>query len=125
MKWTARSNDGDTAFAAARRAMRGANNVLRTRYPLFLLGMPIARGEIPVFVYHDVDPVSFAGDLEFLRTNGYRTISLDEYLSARSRKGTRGNKRVLLTFDDARRSFYEVALPVLRTYDARATLCVP
>ena len=125
MRWTARSNDGETAFAAARRAVRGTNNVLRTRYPLFLLGLPIARGEIPVFIYHDVEPASFAGDLEFLRANGYRTISLDEFLSAGPRKSTRGDKRVLLTFDDARRSFYEVALPTLRTFDARATLFVP
>jgi peptidoglycan/xylan/chitin deacetylase (PgdA/CDA1 family) len=125
MKWTTRSNDGETAFAAARRAVRGANNVLRTRYPLFLLGLPVARSEIPVFIYHDVERASFAGDLEFLRANGYRTITLDEFLSAGPRKDTRGDKRVLLTFDDARRSFYEVALPTLRTFDARATLFVP
>ena len=125
MTWIAPSNDGDNAFAAARRAVRGANNVLRTRYTLFYLGLPVARDEIPVFIYHDVDPVSFAGDLEFLHTNGYRTISLDEYLSACSRKGTRGDKRVLLTFDDARSSFYEVALPALGTFNAHATLFVP
>lgn len=125
MRWTARSNDGETAFAAARRAVRGTNNVLRTRYPLFLLGLPVARGEIPVFIYHDVERASFAGDLEFLRANGYRTISLDEFLSAGPRKNTKGDKRVLLTFDDARRSFYEVALPTLRTFNARATLFVP
>lgn len=81
MKWTARSNDGETTLAAARRALRGANNVLRTRYPLFLLGLPVARS--------------------------------DEFLSAATRKGARGDKRVLLTFDDARRSFYEVALPTV------------
>jgi hypothetical protein len=109
MKWTARSNDGETTLAAARRALRGANNVLRTRYPLFLLGLPVARDEIPVFIYHEVEPVSFASELEFLRANGYRTITLDEFLSAATRKGARGDKRVLLTFDDARRSFYEVA----------------
>src|SRR5215472_11741816 len=100
MKWTARSNDGETTLATARRALRGTNNVLRTRYPLFLLGLPLARREIPVFIYHDVEPVRFAGELEFLRTNGYRTIGLDEFLSTGLlRKGTRGDKRVLLTFD--------------------------
>jgi peptidoglycan/xylan/chitin deacetylase (PgdA/CDA1 family) len=125
MKWTAQSNDGETTLADARRAVRGINNVLRTRYPLFLLGLPVARHEIPVFIYHDVEPVRFAGELEFLRTNGYRTISLDEFLSAGLRKGSLGDKRVLLTFDDARRSFYEVALPALRTFDSRATLFVP
>jgi peptidoglycan/xylan/chitin deacetylase (PgdA/CDA1 family) len=126
MKWTTGyANNGESAFAAAGRAVRGAKNVLRTRYPLFLLGLPVARGEIPTFIYHDVEATSFASDLEFLRANGYRTIGLDEFLAAASRKSRGREKRVLVTFDDARRSFYEVALPVLRTFDARATLFVP
>src|SRR5689334_2086002 len=105
---------------AARRALRGASNVLRTRYPLFLLGLPLPRREIPVFIYHDVDPGTFSRELEFLRTNGYRTIGLDEYIAAAERKSTGRERRVLLTFDDARRSFYEVALPLLRNFDVRA-----
>jgi peptidoglycan/xylan/chitin deacetylase (PgdA/CDA1 family) len=117
--------NGTTAFTRARRAVRGARNVLRTRYPLFLLGLPLPRGEIPVFIYHDVERESFARELEFLRTNRYRTISLDEFLAAGARKSGNREKRVLLTFDDARRSFYEVALPTLRSFDARATLFVP
>jgi hypothetical protein len=116
---------GEKAFAGAGRALRGAGNVLRTRYPLFLLGLPLPRGEIPVFVYHDVEPAAFARDLEFLHSNGYRTIGLDEFFAASARKSTGRERRVLLTFDDARSSFYEVALPTLRTFDARATLFVP
>jgi peptidoglycan/xylan/chitin deacetylase (PgdA/CDA1 family) len=116
---------GQTAFAAAQRAARGARNVLRTRYPLFLLGLPLARGEIPVFIYHDVEPETFARELQFLRANHYRTIGLDEFFAAGERKSGGREKRVLLTFDDARRSFYEVALPLLRSFDARATLFVP
>src|SRR5579885_3631713 len=99
--------NGTTAFTSARRAARGAQSVLRTRYPLFLLGLPVPRGEIPVFIYHDVEPESFARELEFLRANQYRTISLDEFLAAGERKSHTREKRVLLTFDDARRSFYE------------------
>jgi peptidoglycan/xylan/chitin deacetylase (PgdA/CDA1 family) len=126
MKWTTGyGSGGETAFAAASRAARGVGNVLRTRYPLFLLGLPVARGEIPVFIYHDVEPAGFAGDLQFLRTNGYRTIGLDEFLAAGRHKSRGREKRVLLTFDDARRSFYDVALPVLRSFDAHATLFVP
>lgn len=126
MKWMApRNNTGEIAFAGARRALRGAGNVLRTRYPLFLLGLPIARHEIPVFIYHDVDPAVFSRELEFLRSNGYRTIGLDEFVAAGQRKSPGRERRVLLTFDDARRSFYEVALPALRTFGARATLFVP
>src|SRR5690606_23498346 len=52
------------------------------------------------------------------------TLALDEYLDARAR-GLRLGRAVLLTFDDARQSFWHVVLPLLRTFDARATLFVP
>jgi len=126
MSWTQPYGPGgEHAFARARRAALGVRNVLRTRYPLFLLGLPASRGEIPVFVHHDVESAAFARQLEFLRANHYRTISLDEFLTAGGRKGGDRERRVLLTFDDARSNFYEVALPVLSSFDARATLFVP
>jgi peptidoglycan/xylan/chitin deacetylase (PgdA/CDA1 family) len=126
MQRTARNNDGsERGWVATRRVLRGARNVLHTRYPLFLLGLPLPRHEIPVFIYHDVEPETFARELEFLRTNGYRTIGLEEFIAAGARKSPGSERRVLLTFDDARSSFYEVALPALRTFDARATLFVP
>jgi len=106
------------------RLLRTAARVSRTRYPGFIFGLPLARGEIPVFTYHDVETESFARDLEFLRANGYRTLSLEDYLAARN-GGRRPARAVLLTFDDARKSFGTVALPLLRTFDARAVLFAP
>ena len=106
------------------RLLRTAARVSRTRYPGFIFGLPLARDEIPVFTYHDVETQVFARDLEFLRSNGYRTLSLEEYLAARN-GGRRPARSVLLTFDDARKSFLTVALPLLRTFDARAVLFVP
>ncbi|MGH7797410.1 MAG: polysaccharide deacetylase family protein [Candidatus Binatia bacterium] len=94
-----------------------------THYPPFLFGLPLADHELPVFIYHEVDRDSFAGDLAFLRDNGYRTLSTDEFFLAGSDRG--GGKRVLLTFDDARRNFWDVAFPVLKEHNARATLFVP
>ncbi len=120
---------GETLLTRAERTLRSVGGILKTRYPRFLLGLPPARHEIPVFIYHDVTPTEFARDLEFLRSNGYRTLGLDEFIasSERGERGWRGarQRRVLLTFDDARRSFYEVALPVLRDFGARATLFAP
>ena len=115
----------ETALAGTLRAARSVAGVLRTRYPRFLLGLPLSRGEIPVFIYHDVDPVEFANDLQFLQTNGYRTLGLEEFLAAHDQKSGTDGRRILLTFDDARRNFYDVALPTLRTFSARATLFVP
>jgi peptidoglycan/xylan/chitin deacetylase (PgdA/CDA1 family) len=106
------------------RLLRTAARVSRTRYPAFIFGLPLARTEIPVFIYHDVETAAFARDLEFLSSNGYRTLSLGEYLAARETK-SRAEKRVLLTFDDARKSFWHVAMPLLRTFDARAVLFAP
>jgi peptidoglycan/xylan/chitin deacetylase (PgdA/CDA1 family) len=106
------------------RLLRTAARVSRTRYPGFIFGLPLARGEIPVFTYHDVETQVFARDLEFLRANGYRTLSLEEYLAARN-GGPRPTRAVLLTFDDARKSFLTVALPLLRTFEARAVLFAP
>ena len=106
------------------RLLRTAARVSRTRYPGFIFGLPLARGEIPVFTYHDVETQVFARDLEFLRGNGYRTLGLEEYLAARN-AGRRLGRAVLLTFDDARKSFWTVAMPLLRTFDARAVLFVP
>jgi hypothetical protein len=75
---------------------------------------------IPIFVFHDVDREGFARDLEFLRQNGYRILTTEEFVSL-SQAGRR-EPAVLLTFDDARRNFWDVAFPVLREFDARATL---
>lgn len=106
------------------RLLRTAARVTRTRYPGFIFGLPLARGEIPVFTYHDVETQVFARDLEFLHGNGYRTLCLEEYLAARN-TGRAPSRAVLLTFDDARKSFWTVAMPLLRTYEARAVLFVP
>ena len=76
------------------RLLRTAARVSRTRYPGFIFGLPLARGEIPVFTYHDVETQVFARDLEFLHSNGYRTLSLEEYLAARNgRRDVSGLRR--------------------------------
>jgi peptidoglycan/xylan/chitin deacetylase (PgdA/CDA1 family) len=106
------------------RLLRTAARVSRTRYPGFIFGLPLARDEIPVFTYHDVETQVLARDLEFLDANGYRTLGLEEYLAARA-GGRRLPRAVLLTFDDARKSFWTVAMPLLRTFNARAVLFAP
>jgi peptidoglycan/xylan/chitin deacetylase (PgdA/CDA1 family) len=98
---------------------------LRTHYPGFVLGLPLSRGALPVFVYHEVEPSQLAGDLEFLRRNHYRTLSLGEFAAAHERKSGSIGRSVLLTFDDARRNFFAAALPVLREFTARACLFAP
>jgi peptidoglycan/xylan/chitin deacetylase (PgdA/CDA1 family) len=109
-------------MSASSRIARGVGRVLRTHYPPFLFGFPLRHNEIPIFTYHDVDPAVLTRDLQFLRANGYRTLSLEEFLGT-GRKSL--GRSVLLTFDDARRSFWQVALPLLRELGARAVLFAP
>jgi peptidoglycan/xylan/chitin deacetylase (PgdA/CDA1 family) len=106
------------------RFIRTVARISRTRYPGFIFGSRLPRGEIPVFIYHDVEAVAFTRDLEFLRSNGYRTLGLDEYLAAREGRARPG-RSVLLTFDDARKSFSKIALPLLRQFEARSVLFAP
>jgi hypothetical protein len=42
------------------RLLRTAARVSRTRYPGFIFGLPLPRGEIPIFTYHDVETQVFA-----------------------------------------------------------------
>jgi hypothetical protein len=119
MEWTARYNTGATvAFATAGRTRHGTGNLLCTRYPLFLLGLPPSRYSMPV--YHGVQTADFGCELEFQPAKDYRTVGLHGPLAATAGKSPGWQKRVLLTFDDARGSFYDVALPAPRIFDARA-----
>jgi len=103
---------------------RSLKRLASTRYPGFVFGLPLREGSMPAFIYHEVEAETFAADLEFLKCNGYATLSTEEYVrSARSRDAH--SKGVLLTFDDARANFFEVALPILRQFNAQATLFVP
>lgn len=105
-----------------RSATRELRRISRTHYPGFLFGAGIRAGQRYAFVYHDIEPDEFRRDLEFLNRNRYATIGVDEFI--RSTDSSR-QRSVLLTFDDARRNFWEVAFPILEEFGARATLFVP
>jgi hypothetical protein len=79
-------------------------------------------GEIPVFVFHTIEPRQFEEQIEFLVANGYRTLSLSEYLDTQAGRRAPGAREVLLTFDDARSSFWLFAFPILRKAGLKATL---
>ena len=92
-----------------------------TRWLIF--GLPLARKEIPVFTYHDIVAKDLAADLTYLKANGYRTLSITDFIELADTSDP--GRCVLLTFDDARRNFFDVAMPVLEQFDCRATLFVP
>ena len=72
---------------------------------------------VPVFCYHAVDPGPFEQDLDFLRTNGYTTITADALLDHMKRQDDAPESAVVLTFDDGPVNLYEVVYPLLERFD--------
>jgi peptidoglycan/xylan/chitin deacetylase (PgdA/CDA1 family) len=92
------------------------------RYPAFVTGGPLARGEVPVFVFHGAEPESFARRVAHLADNGYATLSIDEYVEVLRGLRPAPERAVLLTFDDGRGSVWSVAAPLLRRRGMKATV---
>ncbi len=93
-------------------------------YPAFVT-RPVRElepGEIPVFVFHTVEPRQLEQQIDFLIANGYRTLSLGEYLDTHAGRRAPEAREVLLTFDDARASFWLFAFPILRRAGLKAAL---
>lgn len=83
--------------------------------------------ELTALVYHDVSPdpgrepynVSrslFVAQMDYLKHNGYQPVSLDLLTKAQEGKARLPDKPVLLTFDDALRSYSEFVAPLLKLY---------
>ncbi len=97
-----------------------------------------ATAEAPVLMYHSigsttmakfrafaVDPAEFAEQMDYLHSQGYRTLTAAD-VAERLASGTPLPERpVVLTFDDAYDDFYTAALPVLRRHGFSSTLYVP
>jgi len=104
----------------------GAGGVARATRPEDVAARTGQGGRVAVLTYHDIvesNPTSkaqisaddFAAQMRYLYANGYRVLSLDEFVSCH-REGRFPDKAVLLTFDDGYRSFLEHARPVLKRY---------
>lgn len=97
--------------------------LLTGRMPRFVTGL--GRGgrlrEVPVFVFHEVEPATLDAQFLHLRSNGYRTLEASE-LEAVSRCGITGERDVALTFDDATWTFWAYAFPMLKKHNLRAIL---
>ncbi len=96
--------------------------------------IPIPRG-LRILMYHKVSEGKVDGltisteklkkQFEFIRRKGYHPMSFND-LSETIKIGKPLPKRsLILTFDDAYRSFMEYALPLLKTYGYKATVFIP
>ncbi len=109
-------------WARLAKASEVPRDLLFGGYPGFVTGGELPRGEIPVFVFHSLDPESFGSKLAYLQDNGYATLSVAEYLEALTGSRPAPERAVLLTIDDGRASVYSVGDPLLRRFGMKAVV---
>ena len=107
---------------SAREAWEVPRDLLLRRYPPFVTGGELPRGDVPVFVFHGAEPHSFARKLAHLADNGYVTLSADEHLAVLRGRREAPPRAVVLTFDDGRGSVWSVAAPLLRRLGMKAVV---
>lgn len=115
----------------------GAASAALAGFSLFLFWRlrwgPPAVGYIPVLAYHKVDtrfelggtwvtPGQFARQMEWLKDNGYRTVTLSQAAGIMAGGKAERGKLVCLTFDDAYQGLFHYALPILRKHGFTATV---
>src|SRR6266513_1050879 len=100
-----------------------------------------SRMRIPILMYHSISetsdtavhpyfsvetsPAVFEAQMQFLRDNGYCTISPADVIALLSSGQTDGKKYVVITLDDGYRDFYTSAFPVLNKLGMSATVYLP
>jgi peptidoglycan/xylan/chitin deacetylase (PgdA/CDA1 family) len=107
---------------SAREAWEVPRDLLLRRYPPFVTGGDLPRGDIPVFVFHGAEAADFSRKLEHLADNGYVTLSADEHLAVLRGQRQPPARAVVLTFDDGRGSVWSVAAPLLRKHGMKAVV---
>jgi peptidoglycan/xylan/chitin deacetylase (PgdA/CDA1 family) len=89
---------------------------------------------VPILCYHRfgatcrsalcVSETSFRAQLDYLKDNGYRTITLGELYDFINYKRAVPLRSVVITIDDGYRSIYDIAYPLLKEYGFTATMFV-
>ncbi|WP_242393220.1 poly-beta-1,6-N-acetyl-D-glucosamine N-deacetylase PgaB [Anaeromyxobacter oryzisoli] len=93
--------------------------------------------ELTVLSYHEVcdraealqpmyavTPTNFVRQMDWLRNQGYRFVSVADVLAARKDRRPLPPKAVLVTFDDGYQSVYTHAWPILKTFRIPAVIAV-
>lgn len=89
---------------------------------------------VPILCYHNLGPQSkgrlllgapqFDQQMRYLKAQGYRVISLKDFLEWMQLKRQLPKRSVVLTFDDGYKAFREYAYPLLKELGFTATLFV-
>ncbi len=95
---------------------------------LIFVSLPLP-GHIPILMYHYIYPKEQVGtstlnvsvdkfrrQMWFLKTFGFRTISLDEFYAIKTGKQKARGREIVVTFDDGHFSYLKYALPIMERY---------
>ena len=87
--------------------------------------------QVPILMYHEisevnnpwcVSPSDFEKQMQYLKEQGYQTITLKELNSGVKEQRETTSKFVAITFDDARKGVYTYAGPILDKLKFKATV---
>ena len=84
----------------------------------------VAEGNDALIPTYTVTPTMFVRQLDWLKNNGYRFVSVDQVLADWAGRKPLPDKAVLITFDDGYRSVYEHAFPILKLFNAPAVIAL-
>ena len=89
---------------------------------------------VPILTYHNLGEqakgrlvlaaASFREQMRYLKTNGYRVVSLADFVEFSRLNRQLPQRAVVLTFDDGYRAFKDLAYPVLKELGFTATLFI-
>ena len=73
---------------------------------------------------YNVPPAEFAAQLDYLKENGYTTITLRKFMQVLNGKGKLPDKPIILTFDDGYEDNFTEMLPILEAHNMTAVVYV-
>ncbi|MBU1727516.1 MAG: polysaccharide deacetylase family protein [Candidatus Omnitrophica bacterium] len=102
-----------------------ASILLKEKIPKFaFFARSLKENEVPIFVSHYVIKDEFRSNLEYLKNNGYYTLSTDEFYGFIKFNNEIPKRSVLLTFDDGHLNNWDVVFPLLKEFNMKATIFV-
>ncbi|MFA6447464.1 MAG: polysaccharide deacetylase family protein [Patescibacteria group bacterium] len=104
--------------------LRRFRNIVRDVPSFALWDRPLPSNVIPSFIFHKAVPAEFEEVLCYLKTNGYRTLKINEYYDYLIGKRRDADRKVILTFDDGLRNNWSVAYPILKRMGMKAVFYI-
>lgn len=92
--------------------------------------------EVPIIMYHSIlkdssrsnkytiTPTVLEEDLKYIKSNGYKTITISDLISYVYDDKTLPSKPIILTFDDGYYNNYGYLYPLLEKYDMKAVISI-